>query len=178
MLLAIQPGSTTRPHWTESLSDLTCTGLPGPLRADEGQWSASTPSSSAASELRAQSSQGPRSATRPPWATPASPVTLGLDEAFEVDRLAGEPRAGLQPAMLQRPMQSGDSSSTGRGLYRESWVSQPSAAQVRVLPKLRTSGSELGSRRFPSLSTVMLGASPWAEQAPLVALKGGSPWPS
>jgi hypothetical protein len=40
MLLAIQPSSTTRPHWTESLPDLTCPGLPGPLRADDGQWSA------------------------------------------------------------------------------------------------------------------------------------------
>jgi len=44
-------------------------------------------------------------------------------------------------------------------LYRESWVSQPFAAQVRALPKLRTSGSDFGPR-LPSFSTVMRGASP------------------
>jgi hypothetical protein len=46
------------------------------------------------------------------------------------------------------------------GLYRESWVRQSSAAQVRALPRLRTSGSEPGRRRLPSCSTVMLGACP------------------
>ena len=45
-------------------------------------------------------------------------------------------------------------------MYRESRVAQPSAAQVRALPKLRTSGSAFGPRRLPSFSTVMLGASP------------------
>jgi len=44
-------------------------------------------------------------------------------------------------------------------LYRDSWVSQPFAAQVRAFPKLRTSGSALGPR-LPSFSTVMRGASP------------------
>jgi hypothetical protein len=39
---------------------------------------------------------------------------------------------------------------------------QPSAAQVRALPKLRTSGSEFGPRRFPSHSTAMLGLFPLA----------------
>jgi hypothetical protein len=37
-------------------------------------------------------------------------------------------------------------------LYRESWVSHPSAAQIRAVPKLRTSGSEFGLRRVPCLS--------------------------
>jgi hypothetical protein len=37
---------------------------------------------------------------------------------------------------------------------------QPSAAQVRAFPKLRTSGSEPGARRLPFCNTAMVRAFP------------------
>ena len=55
-------------------------------------------------------------------------------------------------------------------MYRESRVAQPSAAQLRALPKLRTSGSAFGPRRLPSFSSVMLGASPRQSKLNLACL--------
>lgn len=65
-------------------------------------------------------------------------------------------------------------------MYRESRVAQPSAAQARALPKLRTGGSAFGPRRLPSFSTVMLGASPRQSKPNLVCPatpKGGGDRP-
>ena len=65
-------------------------------------------------------------------------------------------------------------------MYRESRVPQPSAAQVRALAKLRTSGSAFGPRRLPSFSTVMQEASPRQSKPNLVCPatpKGGGDRP-
>jgi hypothetical protein len=97
---------------------------------------------------------------------PAAPGVTRAVDAKPPDRSRGRSSAAVGVRTSQSWGGEGGSlfqvpafevAAAGGGLYWDSWVPQPSAAQVRALPKLRASGSEFGRDASPAAGLPCLG---------------------